>query len=112
MQLGEASNLRAKSAQLNPVLYSSFVSRDFDDQDIDMDDQEERMIVDEIERVLVDTDDYSNPSRVRRFTAPPERSYRIIQDLFADYGLQAKSVTRPQRFNPGLVGTAAAVAAG
>lgn len=81
----EASSLRSVLRQFNPILYSNFVAQDFDDQGTDMDDQEETLIVREIERVLSDRKDYSNPTRVRRFVAPPKRSYRIIQDLFEDY---------------------------
>lgn len=81
----EAAVLSVLLQQFNPILYSNFVAQDYDDQSTDMDDQEETLIVQEIERVLSDRKDYSNPTRVRRFTAPPKRSYRIIQDLFEDY---------------------------
>lgn len=100
----EATSLRAVLRQFNPILYSNFVAQDFDDQDTDMDDQEETLIVREIERVLSDRKDYSNPTRTRRFTAPPKRSYRIIQDLFEDYTSTGDTVRIDQngRANPAV----------
>ena len=100
----EATSLRAVLRQFNPILYSNFVAQDFDDQDSDMDDQEETLIVREIERVLSDRKDYSNPTRTRRFTAPPKRSYRIIQDLFEDYTSTGDTVRIDQngRENPAV----------
>ena len=100
----EASSLRAVLRQFNPILYSNFVGQDYDDQGTDMDDQEETLIVREIERVLSDRKDYSNPTRVRRFTAPPKRSYRIIQDLFEDYTSTGDTVRidRNGRMNPAV----------